>query len=208
MRLYKYLKKTHAELLLNHGKLRLGTLYEYRDMDTYGTVIGDQNEGKSSRFMEIRRNCWTSNNQPEFTKSFFKLESGATLNISGITLVKTQESQDFYLYCITEEFNKDTLIDFDYDCCVVIEHSAQFFAAISRTIRHKARFDGVHKCQYMPRLQPHDSIKEVHPAIIKDPTYQRQKEVRALWAPINSSITPRVIQCRDAAKFCTMHYSR
>jgi hypothetical protein len=209
MPLYKYLKKAHAEQLLNHGKLRLGTLYEYRDMDTHGAVIGDKDEGTSSRFMEVMYERWTPTTQPEFTKSFFNLGSDATLTISGITLEKPQESPDFYLYCTTEVFDENALAEFGYDCCVLIERPQQFFNAISHTIRYKATFDGVHQCQYVPRRQPHQSGDGIHPAIIKDPTYQSQKEVRALWRPIKKAgITPTVIECRDAAKFCTMHHSR
>jgi hypothetical protein len=43
--LYKYLKKAHLEDFLQFGTIRMGTLYEYRDIESHGKVIGDSEEG-------------------------------------------------------------------------------------------------------------------------------------------------------------------
>ncbi|MBQ0714438.1 MAG: hypothetical protein KBT56_04645, partial [Paraperlucidibaca sp.] len=45
MRLFKYLPKEYLKAFFRTGSLKLGTLYEYRKVEVYGTVIGDQDEG-------------------------------------------------------------------------------------------------------------------------------------------------------------------
>lgn len=206
--LYKYLRRSHAELLLKSGKLRIGTLYEYRNIEKHGAVIGDHEEGKSSVYMGIEDEIWTPENQPDFAKSFFNLGQGGSLRVQGITLEKPQESPNFYLFCATHEFDRKAMLDFGYDCCVVIEKPERFFAAITHTIRNKTIFQGVHKCQYVPRRRSHGADNGIHPAIIKDPTYRDQKEVRALWQPLKANAQPFIIQCRDAAKYCTLHVGK
>lgn len=209
MPLYKYLKKPHAELLLTQGKLRLGTLYEYRDTETHGVVIGDKDEGKLTTFMDIEHEHWTAATQPELIQKMIKLGEGGTMTVGNLKMSLTEHSEDLYIYCTTEVFAKSALADFGYDCCVVIERPEQFFDAISRTVRHKARFGGVYRCEYVGRSQSHENTDRIHPAITKDPTYQNQKEVRALWKPVKKTgIAPLIIECRNAAKYCSMHYRK
>ncbi len=45
MPLYKYLPRRYLDAFLNRGSLKIGTLYEYRQVEAYGHVIGDKNEG-------------------------------------------------------------------------------------------------------------------------------------------------------------------
>lgn len=44
--LYKYMKREYADPLLTKGELLINTLYEYRDKEKHGAVIGDDSEGK------------------------------------------------------------------------------------------------------------------------------------------------------------------
>ena len=45
MPLYKYTEKQHLNSFFNSGKLRVGTLYDYRDIVTHKLCVGDSNEG-------------------------------------------------------------------------------------------------------------------------------------------------------------------
>jgi len=202
--LYKYLRKQHADLLIKRGKLRIGTLYGYRDIEKHGTKVGDADEGKKSLYMKVGPEQWTADNQREFTKGSIKIANGISVHMENVSFQKSESSTDYYVYCATEEFDENALKDFGYDACVVIEKPDRFFAAISRTLRHKCTFEGVFHCQYVPRKVEHNKDHGIHPAIIKDPSYKDQKEVRALWKPFKRSISPLVIDCRDATKYCRM----
>lgn len=69
--LYKYLKKEHAHSLLSKGIIRLGTLYEYRNIEKHGSVIGDDTEGKKSASMPIDDAFWSKQYHPDFADNFF-----------------------------------------------------------------------------------------------------------------------------------------
>lgn len=43
---YKYIKEEFYEGFLNHGSIKIGTVYEYREYWEHNKVIGDHNEGK------------------------------------------------------------------------------------------------------------------------------------------------------------------
>lgn len=202
--LYKYLKKNHANLLLKKGSFRLGTLYEYRDEESYGQVIGDASEGTRLAYEEIDH--VTRENQSKFSKQFVNLEAEGS-GMSNLTLQVEQHSPDCYIYCTAEEFDKNALSDFGYDTCVVIEDPNRFFAALSHTIRHKAKFEGIFHCQYMLREVHYTS--DIPPAIIKDPKYQNQKEVRGVWSPTKQQVVePIYLTSKKAARYCKLFTSR
>ena len=202
---YKYLKKEHAHSMLEYGRLRIGTLYEYRDMEKHGSVIGDDAEGKKSAFMEVGTETWSNDTQPNFTRDFFKAIDGGSFTISGITLEKPKESPDFYLYCCTTEYSKDVMEEFGYDACVIIRNPERFFRALSKSLRHKvSSFQGVYECQYRERRVSHERETDAHPAIIKAPKYQNQKEIRAFWTPEKRNVSPIMVQSRKAVRHCVL----
>lgn len=200
MVLYKYMKREYARLLLDDGVLRIGTLYDYRDIEKHGGVTGDDSEGKKSLRMEIDNEVWEPQTQPDFTKEAIKLEG--LLQLKNLNFVKIIESLDCYLFCATKVFDQNTMRGFGHDACVVIENPKKFFVAISRLLRKIAKFNGFFPCQYVSRIIPHDEDHGFHPAIIKETTYSSQKEVRALWSPKRKNISPFNLKCREASKYC------
>ncbi|WP_198358656.1 hypothetical protein [Noviherbaspirillum autotrophicum] len=190
--------------------MRIGTLYEYRNTEIHGEVIGDNTEGYKTRFMELNgAHVWTSETQPEFSRGFLKIAPGTKLTVRGNgTLTEPHESVNYYLFCATKVFNKEAMDEFKYDACIVIEHPEKFFRAISRTIRHQAAFEGIFNCQYIGRRISHDVDPGIPPAIIKDPTYKNQQEVRGLWKPLKANPSPMIINCPDAARYCSMYKRR
>ena len=204
--LFKYMRKQHARLLLNDGKVRVGTLHEYRDTEAHGCVIGDDTEGTKNLFLDGHGETWTPASIPAFAKTFFELGHESSVTLEGIRLQVPQESPDFYLFCASSEFNEHALREFGYDACVSIDDPQRFFAAISHRLRHKASLEGVFHCQYRDRDAPHDSDDGTHPALIKHPKYKDQHEVRALWRPQKESVRPVIIESRKAMQCCSPWY--
>ena len=198
------MRKKHADLLIGKGRLQIGTLYEYRDIEKHGNIIGDATEGQKSLYLEVDNDKWTSDSQDSFSKKFIKISPGSSVQLQNVNFEKKQNSPNYYLYCTTEEFNKKSLHNFNYDSCVVIENPEKFFYAITRALRDKGTFEGVFPCQYGSRRVPHDQDPGIHPALIKNSSYKDQKEVRALWKPTHEDIVPLIIDCPYAARHC--HY--
>lgn len=204
--LFKYMRKQHARLLLTQGKVRIGTLYEFRDLESHGDVVGDAGEGKKSLHLHGKGDTWTAKTIPDFAKTFFNLGPEASMTLEGVTLQLPQESPDHYMFCATSEFNEAALSDFGYDSCIRIDDPRRFFMAISHTIRHQASFVGAFHCQYTSRDAPYDEDNGIHPALIKDPKYASQREVRGLWTPHKIPIKPVVIQNRRIAGYCSAQF--
>ncbi len=198
------MRKPHADLLVKRGKLRIGTLYEYRDMDKHGYHVGDDGEGKKSLYMDVKSEDWTPDTQPDFAKGLIGIGSGISVHMENVLFERPENSPDYYLYCATQEFDETALQDFGYNSCVVIRNPNEFFAAITRKLRHRGIFEGIFPCQYLPRRVEHDKDHGIHPAVIKDPRYRNQKEVRALWRPFKKNICPLIIDCQEAAKHCRL----
>jgi len=52
--LFKYLRSEHVDSMLGRGTIRLGTLHEYRDIESHGAEIGDLDEGRKWVFEKGR----------------------------------------------------------------------------------------------------------------------------------------------------------
>ena len=74
-RYYKYLKDEHLKSFMDVGTLRVGTLYEYRDVESHGDQIGDQKEGTarvSERFKQAR-----GDQLSDFARTFINISGDA-----------------------------------------------------------------------------------------------------------------------------------
>lgn len=203
--LYKYLRRNHAEQLISKGVFRIGTLFEFRDIETHGTEIGDSSEGTKSTLYSPEGETWTKGNQPEWGENFVKLGEGSQVSFHGCLMEQEQTSQDYYIYSTTKIFDQNALADFGYDACIIIHHPQKFFNALSRCFRHTGKFFGVFNCQYVNRRQWHEQQNAIHPAILKDPQYEKQVEVRCMWEPQKSKVEAKIIRCPKAAKYCSYY---
>jgi hypothetical protein len=67
--LFKYMRKAHAQRLLSEGVVRIGTLYEYRNIEKHGLVVGDDAEGTKSAVMHVPDLTMTKQEHvPEFVR--------------------------------------------------------------------------------------------------------------------------------------------
>lgn len=204
--LYKYLRKAHAEGLLTRGTVRIGTLYEYRDVEKHGLVVGDLEEGKRSNFLHAIDEVWTADDQPDFAKRFIRLGPNASVNLVNTTFERSEQSPDCYIFSMTQRFDASVMREFGYDSCVEIVNPPAFFEALSECIKDKASFIGLFNCAYADRRQPHTATNVPHPALLKDPKFSAQAEARAIWRPVGKEIGPEVIACAAISRFCKPHY--
>jgi hypothetical protein len=204
MVLFKYLHKQHALNLVNGGIVRIGTLYEFRKEEEYGKIVGDREEGKKSARYIANDDIWTSSNIPNFAKNFFNLSKGGVVVMGNSVLEAHQQSDDYFIYCTTLSYDKDTMIAFGSDSCIRIENSEMFFSIISNTLISEGIYQGLHPCIYKKRYLPHYEYNEIHPAILKDPSFSYQQEIRALWKPRKSSISSKILMCPSICKYCSL----
>lgn len=205
--IFKYMKAHHAESFLREGTLRIGTLYEFRDMEKHGAVIGDKNEGQKSLYTHLEGR-YTNENAPAISKKFIELGDGAAFE--NCTLVEQTDSPDCFLFCASAEYSAEMMAEFKADVCVVIDNLEGFYNAITKALSAKignpALFRGAHRCQYVARNLKHEEDHGIPGALIKDADYIKQKEIRAIWEPATPlPIGPVIIKCPEALKFCWIY---
>jgi hypothetical protein len=181
--LYKYLKREHAEDILKNGTIRIGTLYEYRNIEDIERK--DAKEGVQSRFTEISSPIKATKKEhlPGLFKNFFSMKGG-TANILSGSLDKIDIFVDVYMYCMSEIYCETLMKDFGSDACIKIENPIKFISAITDHIREftfREPFGG--KCVYMDRRQKYKYPNKIPPCLIKETRYKHQQEFRVMWYP-------------------------
>lgn len=207
--LYKCMHREHVERLQKKGEFRIGTLYEYRKEEKYGKVIGDKQEGIKESYHDIENEQWTPETQPEFTKELIKVAGTGKpkVTLKNVRLQKIESSQDYYTYCMCEEFNEDAWKKYSYyDTCVSIEKPEAFFRAINEELSDTAYFVAIGRCEYLGRQHRMSQNCRTNPAFLKDKTLAWQQEVRVLWLPKKKhAIEPLIVISKEAAQYCSVH---
>jgi len=185
---YKYLSYEHAEMMENEGQIRLGTLYEYRNIEKYNLEVGDKNEGKLSRIHNITApDTYNKLEEKHPGTQGIKWDGSGTLKIGNCIFENVENFPDSYIYCLTQEYNKNIMKEFGYDCCIEIFRPFMFFSAIYEYLHYLSdtNLEGyfANFCVYKPREEIYDNPSEIPPCLLKEPKYKHQKEFRAVYIP-------------------------
>lgn len=214
MALYKYVKREHLDVFFTNGSMKIGSLYEYRNVEQYGNVIGDDGEGfyHTELSKSGRHEIDLSQNTPEanFFRQHVLRPDQQNINVKiimgdGAKLISRTDSPDYYIYCVTSEFNHNVMKEFGCDSCIEIQRPDVFFRAISKRIRHKAEFETVTNIVYGNKNTHYTAPHGVHPAIKKSTEYRNQKEVRAIWKPKKEIKAPLFIDVPKAIRACRVY---
>lgn len=213
MALYKYLKKEHLDSFLTNGSIKIGSLYEYREVEKYGSVIGDNSEGTYQTELSKAGTYEIDLGRASPESNFFRQhilrndQQDSSIKIvmeDGAKIIASTHSPNLYIYCVTSKYDPDVMREFGCDSCLEINRPDIFFKAISKKIRHKAEFESVVNIIYGSKnthyMQPHN----VHPAIKKGLEYKYQNEVRAIWTPKKEINSPLYIEAPKAIRACNI----
>lgn len=211
--LYKYLKSEHVPDMLRYGVIRLGTVYEYRDVEKHGNAVGDAEEGKSRSSLRVgpggvRLEADRPSPELAFFDGFYFPKGSAITLVGGSesVIVNVQDSPDLYIYCVTDVFDEAAMRKFRYDACVRIDRPRQFFEAIGRKLVKKklAQPGGkVGNCIYGERERDHRSDKPGPAWLIKPPDLAYQREIRASWTPTAERVEPFILRCKGIVPHCS-----
>jgi len=88
---YKYMRKQHALALLQSETVRIGTLYEYRDIEKYGHVIGDDMEGTKVVYSDVNNlEVASQSDIPSFMREGIRVPQGAKARFKNVTFEKAE----------------------------------------------------------------------------------------------------------------------
>lgn len=204
--LYKYIKRCHANSLLNEGILRIGTLYDYRKTEKYGTVIGDNEEGISRIYDDVNYDFSKPEELPPIAHEVFNIKPHLKNSYAkNFRIIVNRQSINYYLYCMSEIAERTLLDDFGCDCILEIVQPLDFIHSINNELNKLSKIKGkvfIMKCIYRESLMDHANLKsKISPCLLKEKTLKNQREVRAIWTPQDANIEPIMISCKNAKQY-------
>lgn len=235
--LYKYTDAIYADSFLEQGKIRIGTLYDYRRSEL-GAAIGDYNEGKKSLYernpngllimdseagqhstqdyansLGVPESCFRGSETipiPSFMDDRI-IRNGSNpgrvqfIIDGGGPLSAEFEDKDSYIFSCSSTFDRNAMLEFGYDACIVIHDPNEFFKRISKSIKRLGNFVLAKECVYSNR-QLHHLAEHAHlrAALIKENQYEYQKEVRAIWDANHKMIKPRFLSLGSLTDICSI----
>lgn len=203
---YKYLRWEHLHSFFSTGEIRIGTMFDYQNLEKHGAEVGDDEEGITTASKVVN---WAGGpgKQPEFDKKFINVQAD-DVTISNILLRETTRSNNLYIYSVSGSFSVQIMkkLNPKYDACIVINKPNAFFQTIIRKMRSKITESAFGHCVYQTRHMPHDQQIKIHPAWLKDPRHEHHEEFRLIMNTDLEKIEPLNIYCKDAVKYCSIIY--
>lgn len=211
MKIYKYTSQEHAIGLLRYGKFRVGTLYEYRNLE-HVSGVADPNEGRKTISGKLNEQFLSGEEVPKTLTDLgiLSVSPGPTnITFTNTTFKSSISSEDAYIWCGSKL--KSFLVQQEFegtDSCVEISNPEAFFALLSEfmALKYDAEFIGLFTIEYRERVEEWQRTHlGVHPATIKEPHFSEQKEVRAIWQPRQSGIISPIISRLPAlSRYCKL----
>ncbi|SFE79556.1 hypothetical protein [Spirosoma endophyticum] len=206
--LYKYTKSHHADRMMAEGWIRVGTLYEYRDIERHGPEIGDDMEGK--RQLRFQGDGVIKH----FRAGGLTITNARVINSGGRTLnIFAQNSPDSFMFCCTHELDEVSMRKMGYDACVCISNPTLFFAEVTASMTRMGLTTVsealINKVVYVSKndvLSGTDARKDhgTLPSIEfqKDERFDHQKEVRAIWNTRLKDFKPELVKVQRIKESC------
>ncbi|QJD79368.1 hypothetical protein [Spirosoma rhododendri] len=210
--LYKYLQKQHADDMVNLGRIRVGTLWDFKNEKAHGSVIGDQMEGYRQFNLTTLDGRSQTINDTIGGMTFKNVTIGGTGHL--ISFGDSAE-HNYYMYCASAE-NSDVIQKaFSANAVVEITDVPAFYDAITDRLKVLKLASGdviVDDCVYeqkqtygFPQKGKVNYRKPVVPVWRqKDPTYAYQKEVRGIWVPTSPRSMPVIIEVPEIRTVCRL----
>ena len=209
MPLFKFLEPYWADQMTGAGAVRIGTLYDFRRIESLGAERGDKDEGVRISLTDGKAGLVAGESLPWFVREALRIPPGIKIHFEeGAVLKVHQNSPDMYVYCVCSKFDKSVMDRFG-GACVEIVDPERYFAPITRALDGWTA-EGIRKisgfrfaaCQYVPREQTWPKVVAYDPAFRKPPEYSHQCEVRAVWTTPAAPITPVNLSVPDILAWC------
>lgn len=140
--LYKFMESKHAKLLLEEGRLRIGTLKDFRAQEKHKKGIGDYGEGTETRIVTGPRSMVREDN---WVSKFIGADAQVKDSVFGRNL-------NAFVFCFTEDKLADCFQE--YDACIEIPDPLAFVDAITGELNargYDVKSLGLGKCRYDSR---------------------------------------------------------
>lgn len=207
--LYKYLPSQYAERMRGDGAVRVGTLFEFRNMET-DEQRGDQGEGRLRLHSDAGQRVYNSTAElPPILRSMgINCGPGGLATSGEDAVVFDSSGRDMLIYCISEHFDAADMKQWG-GACVRITNPGRFFGMLDNALRSDMARKGIHlgpltvgRCSYVDRNHNwHGQLPATW--LLKPRCYQHQAEVRAGWEVDDTTdLRAAIVQSSGIANTC------
>ncbi|CAH1387788.1 hypothetical protein [Candidatus Nitrotoga sp. M5] len=209
--LFKFIERGHFDNFFETGCLRLGTIYDFKDIIGHGVSRGDTSEGEHHLIRGIDETVTISKDKHEpIISEIFKMEGQGSLTFKDLSIVVPRRCEDAFIFCTSYLFNEGLFRDWfrenNLDTCYVINDVRSFIYEISQVISSSAFFHSNSNIIYTEeRIDYQSKYADVNPAFTKlKSEYCWQFENRTVWGVRGpcGSLSPWVIYVPKAIKYC------
>ena len=96
--------------MINAGSVRVGTLYDFRRIESLGAERGDQDEGIRISLTDGKAAVVEGKDLPWFVQEALDVPHGVKLQFNeGAVLEVHQNAPDCYVYCTCSQFDRSDL---------------------------------------------------------------------------------------------------
>ncbi len=199
---YKYTEFAHE--LVDQGRVRIGTLYDYRNVAKYGQVVGDLEEGSGeTTFYSVEAHPSVDPLAIVGRQSLLTCYLGGHAATDRHSKVFKYAVHNAYVFCCSWQPIVAARTDLG-DRCVLIRDIAAFADAVKWHLPSRITHWFADRVVYRPkRLGLHDGSIPNMP-FWKTTEYSWQNEFRVCFVPEDDQITPVIVASGRIATCCTL----
>lgn len=188
--MFRYSANKYSKALLKMGSIRIGTLHDFRKSE-HKRGIADPQEGKKEVSHHIDHTVLNGGNSihNRAAKEFraISVGSGSSAVLENVVFSRRFNEPNCFVMCASKTNSKNVMKEFEgADSCIEIVNQSLFFELLTKSLNSiiPVIFRGVYKVTYQNRKETWNEIDwGSHPALIKEPEFSVQDEVRAIWQP-------------------------
>jgi len=206
-KLYKLMKKVHAEGLLTRGEVRVGTLHGYRKIEGDERGIGDPDEGRRHHHIEGIYGRSKFKNLPTVVRRSGAIdthpEADFFWDIRNCNVL--EEHPDMFVYSTSLVFAPSIMTSMQYDTCLEIYAPERFFDELTRTMWDRRLLAAFRYflgyVQYSSFQQDYRDAEALPAFLRKNRSFASQMEFRCVWEP-TGVIQPLNLKVPELARYC------
>jgi len=207
--LYKYLRPEYAAMMLQEGVVRVGTLFEFRDMEM-DEQRGDQGEGRLRLHSDAGHRVYNSTAElPPILRSMgINCGPGGLATSGEDAIVFESKGPNMLIYCMSERLDPEDMAQWG-GACVQVADPCTFLDTLDNALRSDMARRGRHlgplqvgRCSYLDRN--HNWHRQLPPFwLLKPRCYQHQAEIRAGWEVDDATdLRAIIVKSRGIANTC------
>lgn len=206
--LYKYVLADHAAAMVKYGRIRVGTLFDFRREEDHGRQIGDAREGSVVTTERRDPSLTPAQRGPSpLADRIFNNVPGYRIANFGAEFSVEEAAGNCFVYCVSEKLSSALMKEMGKDSVVRIADASVFVRAVDAAVRRQhPGLLAVEAQSCLYEFRDRDASQPLIDSIfVKDPVlYGHQAEFRLCWRGSVGKGEALFVASRDIAACCEL----